>query len=159
MTKTKIMTNSKDYSAIGKSRHYKILAIKSIAIAVATYSGLGLVFDAVPFPGVGFFHSSEVQNSHINTYSPSGNFSFKSLDLHRDVNSVSDEEARTARELAGSDAILDKDEIKAACNQVAGDASKVDSINLVISDLKNHKIQGVRVSAWNVNGCSQKVSN
>jgi hypothetical protein len=151
------MNNAKDYSAIGRRRHYKNLLVKATAIVAAAYIPAGMIIDAIPFPGTGFFHGNLVENSTIKGYTPTGNNSFKSLELKRDISGVSDEEARTAREIAGSDKIIDKTEVKAVCSQLAGENDKIDSFNLMLQNVKNKRIADVRVSSWNLNGCSQKV--
>lgn len=135
-----------------------VRALPIIPALAAFYSLGGLVIDAIPFPGTGFFHQPVVENSTIKGYTPSGNSNFKPLELNRDVSGVSDDEARTAREIAGSDKVITKAEVKAVCSQLAGKNDKIDSFNLMLQNVQNKKIADVRASSWNLKGCDQQVS-
>lgn len=130
-----------------------------VATIAICYSIAGYVWDKVPFPGIGLIHDQAIQNEAIKVISPSGNSDFVKLDLKRDIKSVPQDEIDTAQAAAGSDRILDKNEIKAICTQIANDPQKVAGFNKMLVDLKGHKIEGIRASSWNVNGCSEKVSN
>lgn len=155
MTNSKISNQRSIPSAIGRLAYLNSGKLAAIALC---YSVAGWVIDYIPFPGLGLIHQNVIAGDTQKGYAPSGNSNFKALDLHHDVSGVSQEEERTARELAGSDKILTAKEIKSACNALAGRNDQIDSLNNVILDIKNKKIPDVRVSSWNVNGCSQEVS-
>lgn len=149
---------SKDYSAIGRTRHYRNLAIKSLATIATVYSAAGWLIDFVPFPGMGIIHAPQVQNTRLQEFRPSGSNSDANLPtLNRDPEMATDKQSEFARQLAGSDGIIDKVERDSACLASATNPAQTDAINEVIGKARDKKIRNVRLSSNRLNGCSQGV--
>lgn len=127
-------------------------------IALSTYSAAGILHDVIPFPGRAIFGSEQVKNERIQQYRISGSNSDSNLPtLNRDVELATDKQANFARELAGSDGIIDKNERDSACIQASTNQAQIDAINEVLIKVKQRKVKGIRLSSQRLNGCSQEV--